>query len=345
MADKTVIRNVRVFDGTGLSAPADVVIEGDRIGTDAGGAHVVDGDGGILLPGLIDAHIHVNGRDSLDELARWGVTTGLDMASWPPAELAALRNLPGLTDLRSAGTPAIGPGGRLARIPGMAADAVLTDPEAFVATRLAEGSDYLKLVLEEGGPAPAQARALVEAAHRHGKLVVAHAVQPDTFELALDIGADVITHVPLGAALPDGIIARMAGTVAVPTLSMMESIAARAGQPGLLAGSSRSVGALHAAGIPVLAGTDANTAPGAPANVPHGESLHHELELLVAAGLSTVDALNAATSLPAKHFGLSDRGAVTPGWRADLVLIDGDPIADIRVTRNIRRVWCGGSER
>jgi imidazolonepropionase-like amidohydrolase len=66
--------------------------------------------------------------------------------------------------------------------------------------------------------------------------------------------------------------------------------------------------------------------------------------LLIEAGLSNVEALRAATVLPAQHFGLHDRGVIEPGRRADLVLIDGDPIADIRATRQIRRVWCAGVE-
>jgi imidazolonepropionase-like amidohydrolase len=98
------------------------------------------------------------------------------------------------------------------------------------------------------------------------------------------------------------------------------------------------------AGVPILAGTDANDSAGTPARVPHGESLHRELELLVDAGLSTLEALLAATALPARYFGLSDRGTTEPGKRADLVLIDGDPLADIRATRSIRRIWCGGIE-
>ncbi|MFG2495391.1 hypothetical protein ACGFSD_30685 [Streptomyces caniferus] len=48
--------------------------------------------------------------------------------------------------------------------------------------------------------------------------------------------------------------------------------------------------------------------------------------------------------MAARHFGLTDRGAVEPGLRADLVLVDGAPIADIRATRQIRRIWCGGTE-
>lgn len=83
---------------------------------------------------------------------------------------------------------------------------------------------------------------------------------------------------------------------------------------------------------------------GVPASPPFGSSLHHGLELLVDAGLSTLDALRAATSLPAQHFALGDRGAVEPGKRADLVLISGDPLADIRATRSVERVWCAGIE-
>jgi imidazolonepropionase-like amidohydrolase len=81
-----------------------------------------------------------------------------------------------------------------------------------------------------------------------------------------------------------------------------------------------------------------------PAAISHGISLHHELELLVDAGLSTLDALRAATSRPAHYFGLADRGLIEPGRRADLVLIEGNPLQDITATQSIRRIWCGGVE-
>jgi imidazolonepropionase-like amidohydrolase len=115
--------------------------------------------------------------------------------------------------------------------------------------------------------------------------------------------------------------------------------------PGANFDSARaSVAAAYRAGVPVLAGTDTNTDAAAPGNFTFGDSLHHELELLVDAGLSTTDALRAATVLPAEHFGLTDRGAIAPGRRADLVLVDGDPLHDIRAMRLISRVWCGGIE-
>ena len=74
------------------------------------------------------------------------------------------------------------------------------------------------------------------------------------------------------------------------------------------------------------------------------ERLRRELELNDGAGLSTADVLPAAGPTSGHGVGLADRGVIEPGRRADLVLLDGDPIADIRATRSIRRIWIGGIE-
>ena len=75
---KTAITNVRVFDGFKLSESTTVVIEGDRIISDVSNAFEIDGHGCTLLPGLIDAHVHVFHRDELHQMARAGITTALD---------------------------------------------------------------------------------------------------------------------------------------------------------------------------------------------------------------------------------------------------------------------------
>lgn len=346
---KTALRNVRVFDGHRLTEPTTVVIDGAVIGTDPTGAADMDGHGAILLPGLIDAHVHLSGDESLDQLASHGVTTALDMATWPREELDPLRNRPGTTDIRSAGTPIIGPGGVHAQLPGLAERAVIrsvAEAETLVAARAAAGSDYIKLMLEapgDGGPDAATAKAVVAAATARNMRTVVHAASLAAYALALDVGADIITHVPMDGQVPATDVRRMAaeGRVVAPTLTMMQGFAKSQGVLGF-ADCLATVAALHSAGVPVLASTDANSTPGSPCQPPHGESLHRELELLVTAGLSTTAALQAATSVPAEHFGLTDRGAVAPGKRADLVLIDGDPLADIHATRTITKVWCAG---
>jgi imidazolonepropionase-like amidohydrolase len=98
------------------------------------------------------------------------------------------------------------------------------------------------------------------------------------------------------------------------------------------------VGAMRAAGVELLAGTDTMN----PYCFP-GFGLHEELVWLVRAGLTPLEALQAATRNPARFLGRErDLGTVEPGKLADLVLLDADPLADIHNTRTIRAVVLGG---
>ncbi|MEU3509671.1 amidohydrolase family protein [Streptomyces longwoodensis] len=344
---KTALTGVRVFDGTRLTEPTTVIIDGAVIGTDASGAENVDCQGATLLPGLIDAHVHLIFPDDLTHLAEYGITTALDMACWPPERVTSFRGR--VPDILSAGVPAIGPDGNHARMPGMPATAILTEPgqaKHFVAQRVADGSDYIKVVIEGDLLDQATIDAVISEGKAHGKLTVAHASSVDAYHRAVRAGADVLTHVPRDGVLDDRTIAQMAeqGQITVPTLSMMEAVIKGARPEGQDYAYSRdTVAALHAAGVPVLAGTDAFSGPAPiPNPVTHGPSLHHELALLIDAGLTPAETLQAATALPARHFGLTDRGAVRPGLRADLVLVDGDPLTDIGATRRIKRMWAAG---
>jgi len=96
---------------------------------------------------------------------------------------------------------------------------------------------------------------------------------------------------------------------------------------------------LHKSGVGILAGTDV---PSVPFTYP-GSSLHEELQLLVEAGLTPLDALRSATSGPAEFFGVREHlGTVEAGKRAELVLLDADPLADIRNTQRINAVISRG---
>ncbi|MFB7087884.1 amidohydrolase family protein [Streptomyces sp. NPDC056296] len=344
-----VLTNVRIFDGSQLTEPTSIAFNGGVIvPPDAlPGTETVDCGGATLLPGLFDAHVHLLFPDDLVKLAAHGVTTALDMACWPPERVDSFRGH--TPDIRSAGTPAIGGGGNHARMPGMPHDAILSNPgqaEHFVAQRVAEGADYIKVVIEGDLLSQATIDAVVTAGKARGRLTVAHASSVDAYRRAVQANADVITHAPRDGVLDTDIVAQMVQQqqVVVPTLAMMEAVIkglAPAGQD--YAFSRDSVTALHAAGVPILAGTDAFSGPAPlPNPVSHGSSIHRELELLVEAGLSEAAALRSATDLVAQQFNLTDRGALTPGLRADAILVDGDPLADIRATRNIRRIWASG---
>lgn len=103
----------------------------------------------------------------------------------------------------------------------------------------------------------------------------------------------------------------------------------------------RLVGRLHRAGVPILAGTDATLMAETRWLVP-GFSVHDERFLLVEAGLSPVEAIASATSVPADLFGRSDGGSIEVGKRADLVLLAADPSIDIRNMRRIEAVVSAG---
>jgi imidazolonepropionase-like amidohydrolase len=99
------------------------------------------------------------------------------------------------------------------------------------------------------------------------------------------------------------------------------------------------VNAMHRAGIPFLAGTD--TPPGV--YIFPGFSLHEELQRLVAAGFTPMEALQTATLNPAKFFGMADRlGTIETGKSADLVMLDANPLEDIRNTQKIQAVFVNG---
>ena len=353
---RTVITNVRVFDGERMLDQGTVVVNGGHIGIDPAGGHILDGAGGTILPGLIDAHVHVGTREQLELARHWGVTTMLDMGSTDVAGFNALRGLDGLPDVRTATVAAVGPG-QFAQMMHFPAETLVSDPnqiDDWVADRVRAGADHIKLIVEEpGSPGALDARfitAIVAAAHRHGLLTIAHATSVATTRLAMDNGVDFSTHAPYDGVVDDATVQRMLteNRAAIPTLTMMRAMVnfrfADAADEHY-DHARDTVTALHRAGVPILLGTDAHPNFG-PVNVTvtHGEAVHDELALLVEAGLTPTEALTAATARIADHFGLTDRGRIAEGRRADLILVDGDPTADIAATRKIRRVWCGGVE-
>ncbi|CAF1018865.1 unnamed protein product [Adineta steineri] len=296
---KIALINVRVFDGQVIREPSTVVIDGELIGTDSEGAQVIDGKGGILLPGLIDAHIHLENEDTLRQMSKFGITTGLDMATWPPSKLNNLRNRVGMTDIRSPGVPATSPGSLHSCILPFPVDELVAnsdDAKSYIARRIAEGVDYIKIVCDVPGPDQVTLNVLVNEAHKHKKLVIAHASASIPFGMAQDAGADVITHAPCDRALDHEAASRMVAEkrIAVPTLAMMEAVTKPPSWSAILGllfrptvlfaiirarrqnpqyqnnkyeNARDSVTAMYHAGVPILAGTDAHSPADSPFEV------------------------------------------------------------------------------
>ena len=389
-AQHTAITNVRLFDGTNVIPHATVVIDGTRI-VAAGakvavpaGAAVVDGSGKTLMPGLIDSHTHVY-PTTLERALRFGVTTEMDMFTslrtlGPLRAEQAKGPVTSRADIYSAGilvTVAGGHGSEYFPIPTFKTG---DDPQAFIDARIAEGSDYIKLIVETGEAyamkriptlSKSDLTLLIAAAHKRGKLAVVHISTLSAARDAVDAGADALVHIfadkPPDAAFGAFVAAHHA--FVVPTLTVTESTTGVASGASLitdahLAGflnsdemvnlkasfpfrtgaSAKMENAFEAVRQLKRAGVPILAGTDAPnPGTSHGASMHRELELLVKAGLTPAEALAAATSVPAKQFKLDDRGRIAPGLRADLLLVAGDPTVDILATRNIVTIWRNGA--
>jgi imidazolonepropionase-like amidohydrolase len=389
-----LIRDVRVFDGEHVLEHQDVLIANGKIsevaktGVKAANAELIDGKGRTLLPGLIDAHVHIVDRaeDAARQALKLGVTTQLDMFSggerMKKIKKIEAEDPSDVSDLRTAGVGATVPGGHPSQMGGPPFPTI-TGPEQaqdFVDARIAEGSDYIKIIHDDGSTwnwttkrVPmldnATMRALVEAAHKRGKLAVVHALSEQQAHDAIEAGADGLVHIFTGDKLKEdfGKFAASHHVFVIPTLSTVYLDCGKSEGPALAADHRLTAfvqadwqGTLKMAQpdtskahfcnatedamhqlivnqVPLLAGTD-SPAPG----TTYGAALHGELKLLVAAGMSPSAALASATSVTATKFRLSDRGWVQPGMRADLLLVDGDPTKNILDTRNIVAVWKRG---
>jgi imidazolonepropionase-like amidohydrolase len=328
-------------------------------------------------------HLAPHPEAALRQLAEMGVTTALDMFSGgePLAHMWRVQQAdpPHLASLRTAGTGATAPGSMLEKLAGQPLPTVDSPAaaDAWVDARLRDGADYIKIVYDEreGGPLDlATVRALVHAAHARGVLAVAHTITEQRAREAIAAGVDGLAHLFIGDAASEdfGRFAADHGVFVVPTLTVLRGlcgyrphqdleadrrladrvsrgrppIQVRPADPSrnhLYTAATAALRQLAAADVPLLAGTDTGLPTAALGIFGYGATLHGELELLVEAGLSAMQALVAATSAPARAFRLTDRGRIRPGMRADLVLVDGDPTQDIHDTRNLVAIWKRGA--
>lgn len=365
---KTLIKNARVFDGESLLDVQDVFFSGGLIcgkfDNSDSEVKVIDGTGCTLLPGLIDSHIHLNSIDNLSDAIKGGVTTMLDMATGSDELINSLMNQKGLTDIESCHQPIVSEAAELllkametSMAEHMRTNYILkmSDIRTQIDRQLEKGADYIKVILGEPPLMKTEMpldflREIVSYSHERGKMVHVHTTSVHTYEFAIDAGVDVLHHLPQGELLPKPLVEKMRAKnlTAVPTLLMDKGMAEAAKrlmpEPGAdYSFVKHNFETLHEAGVRIIAGTDANYT-NRMNFLPHGTSMHTELELMVDGGFTPVEALVSATSLSAKTFNLGNRGTIASGCRADLLLVRGNPAENISDIRNIQKVWIAGEE-
>jgi imidazolonepropionase-like amidohydrolase len=365
-----VIRRVHLFDGDADRGVVDVAVRGGRIarvGSDVGGcagATTIDGTGKYLIPGLVNAHVHLWNESDLRVALQAGVFAVFDLHSseGPDAAFRRLRDSSTFANYYSAGYAATVPRGHPTQIFPIETINDSVTPERFVEHRLAKGADLIKIVssnitpgsLSAIGPTLsfAQIEAITRAAKARNRKVVVHVARIDETVRIARMGVDGFAHLwSYGDTASDEQlkVLKDAGVFVIPTVLLQQrgwqTIEREPnGQhnfrgflspmPVLL----REIRRLHDAGIPIVAGTD-------PPNfgVNYGDDLVEELAIYAKAGLSNAEALRSATGTAARIFGLDGIGRIAEGSRVNLILLNADPLTSIAALRDIAGIWKNGT--
>lgn len=374
-----LIRDVTIVDVvTGSEhAKRSILIHGDKIAAVGGqfaaakSMTVVEGGGKYIIPGLWDMHVHLQNREQLAQYPAYGITNVRDMGSdfnsvktWR-AEIKSGKLLgPGVKTCGPAidGFPSeyLWLPVKLIRSPNDARSAFDTlDDQSVdffsIMPRLPRDAYFAlierarKWYSSVAGDVPATVSAIeaIDARqrsidHMSGILLACSTEERRLREprsLALERNdresfqfAESVALQTFNARKATDLFERMARfeTRSVPTLVKLRS---QPGDKDLYAKLAQLLVQMQRSGVGVMSGSDSEK----------GEALHDELEAMVSAGLSPIEALRSATLEPARFFDTTDTmGGVDKGKTADLVLLDADPLADIRNTRKISGVIVAG---
>jgi imidazolonepropionase-like amidohydrolase len=350
------IRADRLIDpATGrVTSKQTIIIEGGRISAVGAGvqppaeAIVYDLTGLTVIPGFIDAHVHltIGGtvRDNALADLRAGFTTVVDLGA-RGTRLLRLRDsinagqIPGPRVL-AAGIW-VGRQGGVCEFGGIGIPGGAEGFRQRVRDNIAAGADLIKVCVT-GWPADAFANpdayelpdstlvAVVEEAHKAGRRVIAHDLSRGGVRAGIAAGIDGLAH----AALLDSATAvalRRDSIFLIPTLASLTAGDTSAVARGLFS----SVGLAQRLGVRLVFGTDGGV-------LAHGQNAQ-EFVALSQAGIPALEQLRMATSNAAWAFGLDSLGRIAPGMPADIVALDGDPLVDVQALQRVKFVMSRGA--
>jgi len=387
MNQMLVLRAGQVFDGERMLGQATVVTQDGRISDldtsgapPPEGAEVVDfGSDACLLPGLIDAHVHLAFHASadvvkslaacddgalLDHMAaasvralHAGVTTVRDLGdrNYLSLMLRGRFRSTTLPHILAAGPPITTNGGHCYFLGGEAeGEAAL---RAAVRERADRGCDVVKVMVSGGNITPgsqphesqydlAALWIVVDEAHRAGLPAAAHVHGARAVADAVEAGFDTLEHVTFftadGVDADPALLDRIAASGVVVSVTAGSIPAGPAPHPAMakrMAAILANHGRMFRAGATMIPGTDAGVSPGKPHDV-----LPYALRALVEQiGMTPLQALRAATAIAASAIGLGGtKGRIDPGADADMLVVRGDPAADIGSITNVQAVFRAG---
>lgn len=353
----TVIKNVHVFDGRKDCGIKDIAFENGIIVENAKEDFtVIDGTGKTLLPGLFDCHVHVYEHlEFLKKASSYGVTTLCEMGNRSVDITNLNKSHTELANVLSSYGIAAAPTSIIYDRMNYSKSIVVHNEEEggnYVRKMVEIGADYIKIILEEPEVTfPVEiGKAIIDEAHKYNKKVIAHAASVESFRKGAEIGVDILTHMPMNTEIPDDIVEEIVKKkiTLIPTILIMDRIAENVHKinPNVPVSKEMAIKNLKKfvkAGIKILAGTDANELdPYPPASATYGITLLEELENQKDAGMDNISNLISATSGPADYFEQNNKGVIEVGRRADLLMVKGNPLVNLKDIYNTEMVWLKG---
>lgn len=314
--------------------------------------------GKYLLPGFTDAHVHLMGNpDSLlqplspeyntNKALRYGVTTLVDLF-FAEDKIISFKQLTKdspqyYSTLLLSGPMLTAPGGHGTEygVPTRTIKSA-TEVTEIVTEVITNGADVIKAVYQVHSSRHSISKEtlieIIRNAHAHHKKVFVHVNMAAEATDCAEAGADVLAHMPVDSFSREELIKiKQSGIVIVPTISVIEHYYDR--HSNIQTYYHQNLQQCISMNIPILAGTDAGNY-----GIYYGSSLHSELQYYIAAGMSKAMAIRTATENIGLVFPQLKRGKIKPGYIADIIVLNTNPMQDIRNTTDINRVFHMGKE-
>ncbi len=354
-----VIENVKLFDGSKVTEHANVYVKDGlvlRIDTNQTKInckykYLIEGKNKTLIPGLINAHVHIQSREDLKNSAQAGILTVMELLRLQEDSIAIFKSLANEAIYSDFYTSGIGVDMPDAVIKfyiqslNPYAPKTTMDVELFISERIKKMVDFIKIYQDSRLPekfSDTLFDKIIFETHKNNLLAIVHSETLKDTRYVFNHGADIVAHGWVDNLFTESDLKKWKERAfyIIPTLLAHTEIKKQLNPKSYTLSEDEivgEVGRLHKAGITILAGSDA------PA---HGlnftTDFYRELGLYVRAGLSPFEALKTASINPAKAYRLKNKGEIKVGAYADLVLIKGDVLNDINQLNKIESVWKKG---
>lgn len=354
-----VIKNVKLFDGNNVTEHTNVYVkEGiiikikmneETITCDY--KYLIDGSNKTLIPGLINAHAHIQNSNNLKESAQAGILTMLDLLCLTEDSIPIYKSFNDSSQYAYFYTSGVGadmPNAVINHLSGGKFTPPLLnskiDVENYIANSIKDKVDFVKIFQDSRLPekfSDSVFENLISEAHKYNMVTTVHAETLRDAKYAFDKGADILAHAWVDSLISDSELAKWKSRefYVTPTFLIHSIVIDKLHPKSYLPMELmlNEINRLNKADIKILAGTDAPNL-----GINFGTDLYKELDFFVQSGMTSEDALKTATINPAKAYKLKDRGIIKEGLSADFVLINGDIMKDIHQLNNIANIWKRG---